>query len=213
MLLPALGTFEYTPFLFDRHRCAKMEYGSARVVPPARLGRGRARLERGVPAWAGLPAWSGACPRGRGLPARSLVGLPAWEELPARSLAGIRNMVATPSLAIACPPRRACLHSRFPVSDFRFLSSDFQFPLAPALSTVNCLLSRLESAFIRIGPILPRKSFGMREPVEKVASIRVFKCFRVCALKMSAFVTYLECAFTKNPGGGTPCVQRWKIRE
>jgi hypothetical protein len=44
--------------------------------------------------------------------------------------------------------------------------------------------------------------------VEKVASIRVFKCFRMCALKMRAFVTYLECAFTKNRGGA--CVKWWK---
>jgi len=72
LLLPAWATFEYTSFLFDPHRCAKMEYGPARVAP-------------------GVPAWSGACPRGRGLPARPLVGLPARPlvGLPARPLVGL----------------------------------------------------------------------------------------------------------------------------
>ena len=133
-----------------------------------------------------LPALGGACPPDLWRAARG----------------GIQDMVAAPSPVIACSPLRACPHPRLLIPLFRFLTSDFQFPLASALSTVNCLLSRLESAFTRIGPIRPRKSFGMREPVEKVASIRVFKCFRMCALKMSAFVTYLECTFTKNPGGG-----------
>jgi len=47
-------------------------------------------------------------------------------------------MDVAPSLARAYSP---CPHSRFPVSDFRFLTSDFQFPLAPVLSTVNYELS------------------------------------------------------------------------
>jgi hypothetical protein len=149
-------------------------------------------LRRTLASCAGPPAWSGACPPGRA------------------SRGGTRDMVAASSPVIACSPGRACPHSPLLIPLFRFLTSDFQFLLASALSTVNCLLSRLESALTRIGPIRPRKSFGMREPVEKVASIRVFKCFRMCALKMRAFVTYLECAFTKNPGGA-PCVQRWKI--
>ncbi len=74
-------------------------------------------------------------------------------------------MVAAPSLALACspgracPPRRACPHSRLPIPLFRFLTSDFQFPLASALSTFDfstfdsstflpsCSLSPLEWAF------------------------------------------------------------------
>src|SRR5712692_2323857 len=58
-------------------------------------------------------------------------------------------MVATPRLAIACPPdprwacppRRAYAHSRLLISPFRFVTSDFQFPPASALSTLNCELS------------------------------------------------------------------------
>ncbi len=40
--------FECTPFLFDPHRCAKMEYGSAGVVPacPPDLLAGPARQTR-----------------------------------------------------------------------------------------------------------------------------------------------------------------------
>src|SRR5712692_5302376 len=34
---PAWATFEYTPFLFDPHRCAKMEYAPARVVRLRRI--------------------------------------------------------------------------------------------------------------------------------------------------------------------------------
>jgi len=71
-------------------------------------------------------------------------------------------MVAAPSLARACSPGRACPHSSFLIPDFPFLTSDFQFPLAPGLSTVNCLPSPVEYALARIERIRPRKSFGMR---------------------------------------------------
>jgi len=197
LAVTGLGHVRIPSFLFDPHRCAKMEYGPARVVPAVPAWSGACPRRRGV------PAWSGACPRRR--------GLPAWEGLPAGSLEGVQDMVTAPSLALACSPQWACPHSRLLIPLFRFLTSDFQFPLASALSTINCLLSRLESAFIRIGPIRPRKSFGMREIVKKVAQIRVHKRFRICFLRMRAFVTPLECAATKTRGGGPSLCQMVEV--
>ncbi len=175
--MPTLGTFEYAPFLFDPHRCAKMKHVPAGVVPPARLGRAARR--------------------------------------------GIRNMVAALTPVIACSPGRACPHSRFRVSDFRFLASDFQFPLALALSTFDFstfdsstfLPSRSptlsESISIRRAP--KRKSsglklFGMSKCTARPQKNRPCKCLGMCALQKYVGLISFGISTYKKPGGGVPLV-------
>ena len=46
MRLPALDTLEYTPFLLDPHRCAKMEYDLARAGDTIGGGPGDVLVER-----------------------------------------------------------------------------------------------------------------------------------------------------------------------
>jgi len=167
----------------------------------------RRGLCRACPPGAGLARVGGACPPRRVEGSRPPE--PLWNSdmyalqhdaetaaavsFLARQQSGGREICERPPLPLVSGPLRdLCGHV------------SIRLPLGSALSTLNCLLSRLESAFMRIGPIRPRKSFGMRGSVEKVAQIRVHKRFRIYFLRMRAFVTPLECALTKKGGGGTP---------
>src|SRR5713226_1156972 len=70
-------------------------------------------------------------------------------------------MYVAPSLARACPPWRAFPPSRFPVSDFQFLPSDFWFRPVSGLSTVNCELS--------VRPLTPLECVGLTPSFAKTA--------------------------------------------
>ncbi len=145
--------------------------------------------------------------------------VPAGVVLPARlgraARRGIRNMVAALTPVIACSPGRACPHSRFRVSDFRFLTSDFQFPLGPPLSTfdfstfdsstflLSCSLTLLESIAMRRAP--KRKSsglklFGMSKCTARTQKNRPRKCLRMRALQSMWVSSPLESVFAKTWG-------------
>ncbi len=133
------------------------------------------------------------------------------------------NMVAAPS-----PPRRASLASpNCPHS--RFLTSDFQFLLAPALSTVDCqpltgdyelsTFSLTLSEPISMWRAWKRKSsglklFGMSKCTAKTQEYRPCKCPGMCNITKYAGLISFRISVCKKPGGGVPplCAERWKIR-
>ncbi len=129
-------------------------------------------------------------------------------------------------------PRRAslaspnCPHSRLPVPDLRFLTSDFQLPLAPALST--CDVSTFDSStFLPSRSLSPlesmpmrrarkRKSsglklFGMSKCTARTQKNRPCKCLGMRALQSMRVSSPLESVFAKNLGVPL-CVRRWKTR-
>ncbi len=104
----------------------------------------------------------------------------------------------------------ACPHSLFPISDFRFLTSDFQFPLPlrPQLSTGDYELSTfpltlLESISMRRA--WKRKSsglklFGISKCTARTQKNRPCKCLGMRALQSMWVSSPLESVFAKNLG-------------
>ncbi len=122
--LPALGTFEYTPFLFDPHRCAKIEHAPARFV--LRLAR---RPDRG------RPARLGGAPR----PPRQTR---SWRACPP----GEAYETWFPRLAPPEPARLGelgCHCGPTPIPVFQFLISSFPLPLHSRLLTFRPSTLRL----------------------------------------------------------------------
>ncbi len=115
----------------------------------------------------------------------------------------------------ACPPRRASLASpKCPHS--RFLTSDFRFPLAPALSTCDVStfdsstflpsrsLSPLESISMRRAPkgkSSGPKLFAMSKCAARTQKNRPCKCLGMRALQSMRVSSPLESVFAKNLGG------------
>jgi hypothetical protein len=152
-------------------------------------------------------------------------------------------MDVAPSPTRACPPalwrgmptrsgvyarRWACAHSRLSVSDSRFLTPDFQFALAPALSTrdfstfdsstflPSSSLSPLESMSMRPAP--KRKSsglklFGMRKCTARTQESQPRKFLGMCALQSMRVSSPLESVFAKNRGVPPPAYNGGKLGE
>ncbi len=103
-------------------------------------------------------------------------------------------MDVAPSPARACPPLRACPHSRFPVSDFRF-PVPCNFDLSTAFDSSTFLPSRsltpLESILTNFDAATPL--FSLHTKLLDLIPCRINTC---------------------KKGGGSPLsVQRWKIGE
>jgi hypothetical protein len=165
--------------------------------------------------------------------ARQIFGGPARLGRAVRG--GIREMVAAPSLDSACPPPRACPHSRFLIFNFRFLTSGFQSRLVSCLSTLNYELSTCSLQFplpvhsrppplnsrlatISFLPAPKRKSsglklFGMSKCTSGTQKDRLRKCLGMGALQSMRVSSPLESVFAKNLGGPPSCLQRRRIRE
>ncbi len=156
------------------------------LVSPFHFNRERAGLAR---QHLGGPARSGASPRRRAWNP----DMCAWQH-DAETAAAV--------LFLARP------HSRFPISNFRFLTSDFQFPLAPALSTFNYQLSPFSSTLlesISIRRAQKRESsglklFGMSKCTARTQKNRPRKCPGMRALQSMRVSSPLESVFAKNLG-------------
>ncbi len=116
-------------------------------------------------------------------------------------------MVAAPSFAKACSPRRARPHSRFRVSDFRFpVPCAFDLSTAFDSSTFlpSCSLTLLESISMRRPP--ERKSsglklFGMSKCTARAQKNGPRKCPGMCALTKYAGLISFGISVYKEPGG------------
>jgi hypothetical protein len=124
-------------------------------------------------------------------------------------------MDVAPSLAITCPPRRAYPHSRLLIPLFRFLTSDFQFPFSPALST--CDVSTFDSSTFlpsrSLSPLEPMpmrrapngkssglKLFGISKCTARTRKSRTCKCPGMCALQKYAGLISFRISVCKNLG-------------